>query len=591
LSVADSIDPNAQGQSQALVNPSMESGFDEIVSYQWDLDNDGVFGSEDDEPETAELNQTFSEPTGTRQIAVKLTDSFGLQAIKTIDLVILSEYASNQKLMISADTVLDGYSGDSKKKNLGAVTELRTWGDGIRRSLLKADMNLPSGAKILKAKLHLYTTRIMYPKDLTMALYKVTRDWIEGNGTVTSAQSGATWYEFDYADHYYSEQNDWQQQGGDYNQASDYGLGANGLVAMSSIAAQQWTEFDISQLAKEWLSNGDNYGVLLTGLNTGTDAFYASSEYEDTQYHPYIEVVYENVPALKISQYTLSSYGKEQDKAGYTEIDSEGVMLSLNGNLWKKINYAGIITPNTILEMDFSGDVNSEIQAIGFDNDDSIDPSTIFQLAGTQEWGYSQHQKNAQGHVKIPIGRYFTGQFEHLVFINDNDDNSGNLSASFSNIKIYESKMHFLDDQIRFYPGNLVPVEGELTGDYQISADGSEVIVEGYNALRMALPYRVTSETQLEVKVSGIDNSSLVGIGLAKSDSLEQETVFQLGGEQVFGIQQFKSDNNDEVVDFSIPVGQYFTGEMKYLVLLIKTLDGLANIPVVIKDVKLSEAF
>lgn len=107
----------------------------------------------------------------------------------------------------------------------------------------------------------------------------------------------------------------------------------------------------------------------------------------------------------------------------------------------------------------------------------------------------------------------------------------------------------------------------------------------------MALPYRVTSDTQLEVKVAGIDNSNLVGIGLVRGDSVDQETVFQLGGTQSFGIQKYKTDSNAQVIDFSIPVGQYFTGEMQYLVLLIKALDGLTSIPVVIKDVKLIERF
>ncbi|WAJ70690.1 DNRLRE domain-containing protein [Catenovulum adriaticum] len=591
LDVSDSIEPNAKDQNQPIENSVTSSGYDEIVKVLWDLDNDGVFGNEDGEPETAQINVTCSAPTGQRQIQVKMIDSFGLESIKKIDLIVLSEYANSQKFMITADTVLDGYNANAKKKNLGAATELRTWGDGIRRSLFKADIQLPSGAKIIKAKLHLFTTRIMYPKDLNMVLYKVTKDWVEGNGTVTNANDGATWYEFDYADHYYSQQNDWQTQGGDIDQVTDYGLGANGLVAMSNIKAKTWSEFDISNLVREWAATGNNYGVLLKGLTAGTDAFYASSEYSDAQYHPYIEVIYESVPVVKLNNYSITSYGKEQDKNGGIQVDSQGYHLELTGNTWKKINLASKITENTVLELDFTGDSLAEIQAIGFDNDDVIDPSSVFQLAGIQEWGYNQHQPNAKGHVKIPIGRYFTGQYEHLVFINDNDNNDQAVSATFSNIKIYEQALSEFNNQVLFYPGNLVSVETELTGEYKVSSDGSEVTVEGDTSLKMSLPYHVTADTQLEVKVSGIDNSSLVGIGLVKGDSLDQETVFQLGGNQSFGIQEYKTDNGTGLINFTIPVGEYFTGEMKYLVLLIKALDGLTTIPVVIKDVKLVEMF
>jgi len=62
-----------------------------------------------------------------------------------------------------------------------------------------------------------------------------------------------------------------------------------------------------------------------------------------------------------------------------------------------------------------------------------------FKVHGTQNYGVTNFDNYAGGTTTyvIPVGSFYTGAMDRLVFINDNDSGSGNTST-FSNVKIYE---------------------------------------------------------------------------------------------------------------------------------------------------------
>ncbi|WP_343843075.1 calcium-binding protein [Bowmanella denitrificans] len=149
--------------------------------------------------------------------------------------------------------------------------------------------------------------------------------------------------------------------------------------------------------------------------------------------------------------YQVVSFDPEHDLTGQAEISDDGKALNLTGNLWKKIDVNYPITPNTILEFDFSSTAEGELHGIGFDNDLSQDVNNNgFKLFGTQSEGiqnFDTYQTPGQvSHYTIPVGQFLSGSYQYLYFFNDHDVSSPSAQSTFSNIKLYEQE-----------PGNLAP--------------------------------------------------------------------------------------------------------------------------------------
>lgn len=146
---------------------------------------------------------------------------------------------------------------------------------------------------------------------------------------------------------------------------------------------------------------------------------------------------------LLVDTTNIISYGGTQDVGGTVTQFDAGV--TLDGNLWKRIQVNYNVTATTILEFDFKSTFQGEVHGIGFDNDNAISGPTTFDVYGTQAWGGITNYKNYDGsgqwmHYKIPVGAFFTGAFSHLIFAND-DDAGPTGNGSWSNIIIYESTL------------------------------------------------------------------------------------------------------------------------------------------------------
>ena len=151
-----------------------------------------------------------------------------------------------------------------------------------------------------------------------------------------------------------------------------------------------------------------------------------------------LTVTTENV----IQEYDVSSYGGSQDQTGTVEIRDSGLSLYLDGNRWQKIDFPYIVTANTIIEFDFQSTDQGEIHGLGFDNDLEISSDKSFQVYGSQNWGITNfgsapYDGIGTTHFKISVGPFYTGAFQYLFFINDDDSNStGN--GLYSNVVVYE---------------------------------------------------------------------------------------------------------------------------------------------------------
>ncbi len=142
--------------------------------------------------------------------------------------------------------------------------------------------------------------------------------------------------------------------------------------------------------------------------------------------------------ALNFNDFAISSFSN-QDAAGTFSIGNNGASLSLANNTWKAIALDYDVTSQTVVEFEFSSTSQGEIHGLGFETNSTLTSSRYFKLHGTQNYGVTNYDTYAGGTTTyvIPVGSFYTGPANQLVFINDNDAGSGNTST-FSNVKIYE---------------------------------------------------------------------------------------------------------------------------------------------------------
>lgn len=132
--------------------------------------------------------------------------------------------------------------------------------------------------------------------------------------------------------------------------------------------------------------------------------------------------------------------------SGSVAVRDGGATLALTGNRWRQTVTTFAVTPDTVLELDFSSTSEGEIHGIGFDEDNSINSPRIFQLFGTQLWNgalehgtrYTDSGLGSYQHFRIPVGEYYTGSAMRLVLVNDKDGGFQNNSGAFRNVRIFE---------------------------------------------------------------------------------------------------------------------------------------------------------
>ncbi len=147
-----------------------------------------------------------------------------------------------------------------------------------------------------------------------------------------------------------------------------------------------------------------------------------------------------NCIEIDFNNYTVNSYGGSQDNGTSSGVGA-GDGVALFNNAWKSISLNYTVTANTVIEFQFGSTAGAEIHGIGFDNNNSISSGFTFQLYGTQNWGNRDFDYTAFGSWQsftIPVGQYYTGNFDRLFFVDDNDANPTTGNSYFRFIKIYE---------------------------------------------------------------------------------------------------------------------------------------------------------
>jgi hypothetical protein len=299
--------------------------------------------------------------------------------------------------------------------------------------------------------------------------------------------------------------------------------------------------------------------------------------------------------------YPVLGYGGTQDGVATTTVEDNGATLHMVGNAWKKVALGYSVTPDTVLEFDFASTAQGEVHGIGFDTDDTLSPTLAFQLYGTQTWGLQTYRTYPGGgivHYAIPVGQHFTGNFTSLIFANDHDVTNPTADGRFSNIIIHEVIPVDTDgdgvlDTADACPdtptGEPVDANGCAASQLQLLVNGTPYPVQSYGGtqdgvavttvedggatLRMVgnawkqvqFNCTVVSATTLSFDFSSGAQGEIHAIGFDTDDFLPPTAGFQLYGTQNWAVQTYRNYTSG-VVNYSIPVGSFFTGAVSRLI-------------------------
>ena len=121
----------------------------------------------------------------------------------------------------------------------------------------------------------------------------------------------------------------------------------------------------------------------------------------------------------------VESYLPGTQDFGTAAVEDGGDRIVIGGNAWKAVSVDMEVTPDSVITFGFGTPKLGEIHAIGFETDGKLPETQVFQLAGTQSYGVQAFRSATAGveasEYVIPVGEYFTGDVDRIVFIADDD--------------------------------------------------------------------------------------------------------------------------------------------------------------------------
>uniref|UniRef100_UPI0026198245 T9SS type A sorting domain-containing protein n=1 Tax=uncultured Dokdonia sp. TaxID=575653 RepID=UPI0026198245 len=136
---------------------------------------------------------------------------------------------------------------------------------------------------------------------------------------------------------------------------------------------------------------------------------------------------------------TYNSFSNQDN--GTSQLLNGNTELKLEDNAWKYINFPYTITANTVIQLDFRSDIQGEIHGIGLESDNTLSSDLVFQFHGTQNWGildFNNYSGNGWVTYTIPVGTFYTGAADRLLFVTDHDASPSNGDSFYRNITVFE---------------------------------------------------------------------------------------------------------------------------------------------------------
>jgi|GEM_PF-2445264 len=281
--------------------------------------------------------------------------------------------------------------------------------------------------------------------------------------------------------------------------------------------------------------------------------------------------------------------------AGITSINENNFGITVTNNGWKAIRMPRAINSGTKLRFEFRASKQGEEHAIGFANtlvgSQSVDGKR-FKLFGTQAIpkanAYQNFTYNASGEwqsFEIPVAQFFTGEFEYMVFIMDNDAIATIGDSNFRNVELVDSTEKCVKEMVVGVPDTSCEINFAGANSSNIIGQGEGVAAINENNLGISITnnvwktFEISNSIERETRIEFEFKSTVQGeehaIGFT-NDPDNPKAVdgkrFKLYGNQkiplTLAFQDFKYTKPGEWQSFSIPIGQFFTGDFKHIVFL-----------------------
>ena len=157
-----------------------------------------------------------------------------------------------------------------------------------------------------------------------------------------------------------------------------------------------------------------------------------------------------------------------------------GFGITIQGNGWNALNIPQTIEAGTLLEFEFRSTEQGEEHAIGFAN--GLTGNDVngnrFKLYGTQavpptnaNLTYTYNGSGDWQSFSIPVGTILSGDYQYIVFVNDNDAAPTIGNSSFRNIKLVGGNSNCNEE----------PVDPPGTGGDCFVESGGVVVMEAEN--------------------------------------------------------------------------------------------------------------
>lgn len=105
----------------------------------------------------------------------------------------------------------------------------------------------------------------------------------------------------------------------------------------------------------------------------------------------------------------------------------------------------------------------------------------------------------------------------------------------------------------------------DIDGAYVIEDNGATLHLIGNTWKKIALPYSVTENTVIQFDFRCASPGERFGLGMDENNGRTMGRTFQVAGSENYDIQDFHDYTGSDWKTYTIPVGQYYTGDMYYL--------------------------
>ena len=148
--------------------------------------------------------------------------------------------------------------------------------------------------------------------------------------------------------------------------------------------------------------------------------------------------------AINFLSAEISDYkpGKQDD--GDHTISKDGLTMVQESQSWQQVLGDFTVTEDTYLSFDFSSEVEGEIHAIMFTNGETVSRTTTIQVSGIHRglaniYDYNDYETGSGTRsYDIALGEHFTGEFDRLIFLTDDDSGLGG-NSTWSDVVLYEA--------------------------------------------------------------------------------------------------------------------------------------------------------